>query len=210
MVGALQLLFELGAGHAIERRRKTTRAAVSLVDGTRVVAGDALAHRFSFQSSAKLLILAALLEKRGPVEVFRTRCRLAFEGEARILPACRHRLLVSYTGTLRVFMGITAQPRIRCKIERLRVRRTQRAGPSAERGAPWATSLQSRKTRTRSKATRKRGRRSRPRRQSRRPHKARSSRRLLVSRAAAQATRHAPRVESLRRLATRAFGFEPT
>ncbi len=50
---------------------ENTSAAVTLVDGTCVVAGDALTHRFSFQSTAKLLTLAALLEERGPVEVFR-------------------------------------------------------------------------------------------------------------------------------------------
>ena len=50
---------------------ETTSAAVTLTDGTMIGAGDAGAHRFSFQSSAKLLTLAALLEERGPVEVFR-------------------------------------------------------------------------------------------------------------------------------------------
>lgn len=50
---------------------ETTSAAVTLTDGTCLVSGDADAHRFSFQSSAKLLTLAALLEERGPVEVFR-------------------------------------------------------------------------------------------------------------------------------------------
>jgi glutaminase len=48
-----------------------TSAAVTLVDGTRIVSGDAATHRFTFQSAAKLLTLAALLEERGPVEVFR-------------------------------------------------------------------------------------------------------------------------------------------
>jgi glutaminase len=47
-----------------------TSAAVTLTDGTRLVAGDSDAHRFTFQSSAKLLTLAALLEERGPVDVF--------------------------------------------------------------------------------------------------------------------------------------------
>ena len=50
---------------------ETISAAITLCDGTRIVAGDAATHRFSFQSSAKLLTLAALLEERGPVEVFR-------------------------------------------------------------------------------------------------------------------------------------------
>jgi glutaminase len=48
-----------------------TSAAVTLCDGTRIVAGDADTHEFTFQSSAKLLLLAALLEERGPVEVFK-------------------------------------------------------------------------------------------------------------------------------------------
>ncbi len=46
-----------------------TSAAVKLTDGTVVSAGDE-AHRFTFQSSAKLLTLIGLLEERGPVEVF--------------------------------------------------------------------------------------------------------------------------------------------
>jgi glutaminase len=50
---------------------EATSAAITLVNGTRIVAGDAATHRFTFQSSAKLLTLAALLEERGPVEVFR-------------------------------------------------------------------------------------------------------------------------------------------
>jgi glutaminase len=45
-------------------------AAVTLVDGTVVVSGDHATHHFTFQSSAKLVVLAALLEERGPVEVF--------------------------------------------------------------------------------------------------------------------------------------------
>jgi glutaminase len=49
---------------------ESTSAAVTLCDGTLLLAGDAAAHRFTFQSSAKLLTLAALLEERGPVEVF--------------------------------------------------------------------------------------------------------------------------------------------
>lgn len=46
-------------------------AAVTLVDGTRVSAGDAAEHRFTLQSSAKLVVLAGLLEERGPEAVFR-------------------------------------------------------------------------------------------------------------------------------------------
>ena len=46
-----------------------TSAAVKLVDGATFADGDA-DHRFTFQSSAKLLTLIGLLEERGPVEVF--------------------------------------------------------------------------------------------------------------------------------------------
>ncbi len=46
-------------------------AAVTCLDGATLVAGDAATHRFTFQSTAKLLLLAGLLEERGPVEVFR-------------------------------------------------------------------------------------------------------------------------------------------
>ena len=46
-----------------------TSAAVKLVDGTLLTAGDD-SHEFTFQSSAKLLTLIGLLEERGPVEVF--------------------------------------------------------------------------------------------------------------------------------------------
>jgi glutaminase len=46
-----------------------TSAAVTLCDGTTIVAGDTCAP-FTYQSSAKLLVLAGLLEERGPVEVF--------------------------------------------------------------------------------------------------------------------------------------------
>jgi glutaminase len=49
-----------------------TSAAVQLVSGGLVMAGDAAEHRFTFQSSAKLLPLLGLLEERGPVEVFAT------------------------------------------------------------------------------------------------------------------------------------------
>jgi glutaminase len=51
---------------------EATSAAVLLCDGARAVAGDVETHRFSFQSSAKLLVLLGLLEERGPVEVFAT------------------------------------------------------------------------------------------------------------------------------------------
>src|SRR5204862_5072539 len=49
-----------------------TSAGVMLCDGARLTAGDADTHRFSFQSSAKLVVLLGLLEERGPVEVFGT------------------------------------------------------------------------------------------------------------------------------------------
>jgi glutaminase len=42
------------------------------LDGACVTAGDADSHLFTFQSSAKVLLLAGLLEERGPVEVFAT------------------------------------------------------------------------------------------------------------------------------------------
>jgi glutaminase len=45
-------------------------AAVMLCDGTTILSGDSATHQFTFQSSAKLLVLAAQLEERGPVEVF--------------------------------------------------------------------------------------------------------------------------------------------
>ncbi len=47
-----------------------TSAAIALPDGTVVTAGDAATHRFTFQSSAKLCLLAGLLEERGPDAVF--------------------------------------------------------------------------------------------------------------------------------------------
>ena len=50
---------------------ENTSAAITLTDGSVIAAGDVDVHRFSFQSAAKLLVLAALLEERGPVEVFR-------------------------------------------------------------------------------------------------------------------------------------------
>jgi len=51
---------------------EATSAAVLLSDGTLVLSGDTETHRFSFQSSAKLVVLLGLLEERGPVEVFGT------------------------------------------------------------------------------------------------------------------------------------------
>jgi glutaminase len=45
-------------------------AAVTLADGTTFLSGDFADHHFTFQSAAKLLVLTALLEERGPVEVF--------------------------------------------------------------------------------------------------------------------------------------------
>jgi len=50
---------------------EATSAAVTCLDGATLTAGDANQHRFTFQSAAKLLLLAGLLEERGPVEVFR-------------------------------------------------------------------------------------------------------------------------------------------
>ncbi|HEX4952054.1 MAG TPA: glutaminase A [Thermoanaerobaculia bacterium] len=47
-----------------------TSAAVTLVDGTLLAAGDALHHRFTLQSSAKLVLLAGLLEEIGEQRVF--------------------------------------------------------------------------------------------------------------------------------------------
>jgi len=47
-----------------------TSAAVKLISGGTLTAGDAAEHEFTFQSSAKLLTLIGLLEERGPVEVF--------------------------------------------------------------------------------------------------------------------------------------------
>jgi glutaminase len=47
-----------------------TSAAVTLLDGTCIEAGDVNAAPFTYQSSAKLVVLAGLLEQRGPVEVF--------------------------------------------------------------------------------------------------------------------------------------------
>jgi glutaminase len=51
---------------------ESTSAAVRLASGELITAGDADRHRFTFQSSAKLLPLIGLLEERGPVEVFRS------------------------------------------------------------------------------------------------------------------------------------------
>jgi glutaminase len=47
-----------------------TSAAITLVDGTCISAGDLDAAPFTYQSSAKLVVLAGLLEERGAVEVF--------------------------------------------------------------------------------------------------------------------------------------------
>jgi glutaminase len=47
-----------------------TSAAILLGTGECLSAGDAEAHEFTYQSSAKLLTLIGLLEERGPVEVF--------------------------------------------------------------------------------------------------------------------------------------------
>ena len=49
---------------------ENTSAAVTPCEGSPLVAGDAGTHRFSFQSSAKLVVLLGLLEELGPVEVF--------------------------------------------------------------------------------------------------------------------------------------------
>ncbi len=49
---------------------ENTSAAVKLTNGDCLLAGDAAAHQFTFQSSAKVLTLIGLLEERGPVEVF--------------------------------------------------------------------------------------------------------------------------------------------
>jgi len=49
---------------------EVTSAAVTLTDGTCICAGDVDAAPFTFQSTAKLVTLAGLLEERGPVEVF--------------------------------------------------------------------------------------------------------------------------------------------
>jgi glutaminase len=46
-------------------------AAITLPDGSCVLAGNGLECRFTLQSSAKLILLAALLEERGEEEVFR-------------------------------------------------------------------------------------------------------------------------------------------
>jgi glutaminase len=49
-----------------------TSAAIMLLDGRTVRAGDAARHRFTLQSAAKLVILAGLLEELGPDVVFAT------------------------------------------------------------------------------------------------------------------------------------------
>ena len=50
---------------------QATSAAIILPDGESILAGDANTHRFTLQSSAKLILLAGLLEERGEDEVFR-------------------------------------------------------------------------------------------------------------------------------------------
>ena len=47
---------------------EATSAAIVTVDGEVITAGDG--HRFTMQSSAKLVLLAGLLEERGPEAVF--------------------------------------------------------------------------------------------------------------------------------------------
>lgn len=47
-----------------------TSAAITLMDGQTLVAGDAAKHRFTLQSSAKVLLLAGLLESHGEDAVF--------------------------------------------------------------------------------------------------------------------------------------------
>jgi glutaminase len=49
-----------------------TSAAIMLLDGRTVQAGDAAHHRFTLQSAAKLVLLAGLLEELGPDVVFAT------------------------------------------------------------------------------------------------------------------------------------------
>lgn len=51
---------------------ENTSAAVLLTNGDLALSGDVATHSFTFQSSAKLLVLIGLLEERGPVEVFLT------------------------------------------------------------------------------------------------------------------------------------------
>ncbi|MEK7703710.1 MAG: glutaminase A [Myxococcota bacterium] len=49
---------------------EATSAAIELVGGELVVAGDASWHHFTLQSAAKLILLAGLLEERGEERVF--------------------------------------------------------------------------------------------------------------------------------------------
>ncbi len=49
---------------------EATSAAITLPDGTCLTAGDAETHRFTLQSSAKLILLAGLVEERGEAQVF--------------------------------------------------------------------------------------------------------------------------------------------
>jgi glutaminase len=46
-------------------------AALVLCNGRSLLSGDFAEHQFTFQSSAKLLVLTGLLEERGPIEVFK-------------------------------------------------------------------------------------------------------------------------------------------
>lgn len=48
-----------------------TSAAIALANGQRITAGDSTSHRFTLQSSAKVTLLAALLEDLGEDAVFR-------------------------------------------------------------------------------------------------------------------------------------------
>ncbi|MCH9650751.1 MAG: glutaminase A [Deltaproteobacteria bacterium] len=63
------------AGYIPELRNANlehTSAAISLADGSCILAGDAQEHRFTLQSSAKVVLLAGLLEEMGPDKVFAT------------------------------------------------------------------------------------------------------------------------------------------
>jgi glutaminase len=51
-------------------RLEQTSAAIELMDGAALRAGDAAAHRFTLQSSAKLVVLIGLIEERGEAAVF--------------------------------------------------------------------------------------------------------------------------------------------
>lgn len=49
---------------------EVTSAALTLNDGTCLVAGDATQHRFTMQSVAKVILLAGMLEEKGEQQVF--------------------------------------------------------------------------------------------------------------------------------------------